>query len=341
MRERVRVGMVGAGGIAQKHVEGLLQLEQAAVTAVVDVRPERAAALAQRANATPYPTLEACLPQVDLVYVLTPPSLHRALTVAALEAGKPVVVEKPLASSLEDGEAMVAAARRSGVPLMTAFNMRFRPGFRKLKDALDSGQLGAPISFWSQRLGIGVGAGENWRTTPGLLCGMTVESLSHDIDLIRWLLGDIVQVAAQVRQSRSDLPGFDDNALIILGLAQGAMASIQASWSSHIPYNSRGIVGEAGTALVTGRGLWELTNFHLKTAAMAHEQIEVLDDRLDASSYREEGRHFVACVAEGRAPAISGDDGLAALRVSHAILESQASGQTIHLTTQPSPTPER
>jgi myo-inositol 2-dehydrogenase/D-chiro-inositol 1-dehydrogenase len=312
----------------------LLALPQAAIRAVVDVRPERAAALAQKAGATPYPTLEACLPHVDMVYVLTPPSFHRPLAVMALEAGKPVVVEKPLASTIEDGEAMVATARRHSVALMTAFNMRFRPGFRRLKETLDAGMLGAPISLWSQRLGIGVGTGENWRTTPGLLCGMSVESLSHDIDLIRWLAGDIVQVAAQVRESRRDLPGFDDNASIVCGLASRAMATIQASWSSHIPYNSRGIVGELGTALLTGRGLWELTTFHLKTAGMAHEQIEVLDDRLDVSSYREESRHFVECIAQDREPNISGEDGLQALRVSHAILASQASGQTIALTAQ-------
>lgn len=332
MRDPVRVGIVGAGGIAQKHVEGLLQLEKAAVTAVIDLRAERAAALAQRANAAVYPTLEAALPHLDMVYILTPPSHHRALTVMALEAGKPVVVEKPLAATLEDGEAMVAAAQRRGTALMTAFNMRFRPGFRRLKETLDAGLLGAPISLWSQRLGIGVGAGENWRTTPGLLCGMSVESLSHDIDLIHWWLGDIVQVAAQVRATRPGLPGFDDNALVVLGLADGTMASIQASWSSHIPYNSRGIVGERGAALVTGRGLWDLTTFHLKTIEMAHEQIEVLDDRLDISSYREESRHFVDCVAEGRAPSVSGEDGLRALRVSHAILASQAGGQTVRLT---------
>ncbi|HXF61663.1 MAG TPA: Gfo/Idh/MocA family oxidoreductase [Caldilineaceae bacterium] len=331
MRDRLRIALVGAGGIAQKHAEGLLAVPLAMITAVVDVRPERAAQLAQRVGATAYPTLEACLPHVDLVYVLTPPSLHRPLAVMALEAGKPVVVEKPLASTLEDGEAMAAAAQRTGVPLMTAFNMRFRPGFLRLKETVESGRLGKPITFWSQRLGMGVGRGENWRTTPGLLCGMSVESLSHDIDLIHWLLGDIVQVAAQVRESRSDLPGFDDNACIVLGLANGACAAIHASWSSHIPYNSRGLVGEQGTALVTGRGLWELTTFHLKTEAMAHEQIEVLDDRLDVSSYREEGRHFVECIAHGHAPSITGEDGLRALRVSHAILASQASGQSVAL----------
>jgi myo-inositol 2-dehydrogenase/D-chiro-inositol 1-dehydrogenase len=240
-------------------------------------------------------------------------------------------VEKPLASSLEDGEVMVEAARRTGAMLMTAFNMRFRPGFQRLKQTLDSGKLGAPINMWSQRLGIGVGSGENWRTTPELLCGMSVESLSHDIDLIQWLLGDITQVAAQVRESRADLPGFDDNASIVFGLANGAMASLHASWSSHIPYNTRGIVGEQGTAMLTGRGLWELTAFHLKTAEMEYEQIELLNDRLDVNSYREESRYFVECVAQEKLPTITGEDGLRALRVSHAILAAQHSGQTIHL----------
>jgi predicted dehydrogenase len=331
MANQVRIGIVGAGGIAQRHVEGLMALRSAPITAVVDVHPERAAQLAQQAGAAAYRGLDDCLDQVDLVYVLTPPSLHRSLAVAAMEAGKHVVVEKPLASTLEDGEAMVDTAQRTGVKLMTAFNMRFRPGFLRLKETLDSGTLGKPISMWSQRLGIGVGAGENWRTTPGLLCGMSVESLSHDIDLIYWLLGDIVQVAAQVRESRPDLPGFDDNASIVFGLASGAMAALHASWSSHIPYNTRGIVGDHGTALVTGRGLWDLTAFHLKTADMEYEQIEMLNDRLDANSYREESRYFVECVADDKPPAITGEDGLRALRVSHAILAAQQNGETIFL----------
>ncbi len=331
MANAVRIGIVGAGGIAQRHVEGIVALQTAAITAVVDVRPERAAQLAQKAGAAAYRTLDDCLDQVDLVYVLTPPSLHRSLAVAAMEAGKHVVVEKPLASTIEDGQAMVNTARRAGVKLMTAFNMRFRPGFRRLKQTLESGKLGRPISLWSQRLGIGVGTGENWRTTPGLLCGMSVESLSHDIDLIHWLLGDIKQVAAQVRESRPDLPGFDDNASIIFGLANGAMAALHASWSSHIPYNMRGVVGEHGTALVTGRGLWDLTAFHLKTADMEYEQIEMLNDRLDVNSYREESRHFVECVADNKPPTITGEDGLRVLRVSHAILAAQQNGQTVVL----------
>src|SRR5512134_1756858 len=107
MAERVRIGIVGAGNIARHHVAGLLTLEAATITAVVDTRPERAAQTAAATGARAYASLEECLPSVDMVYVLTPPTFHRALSMTALEAGKHVVVEKPLASTVADGEAMV------------------------------------------------------------------------------------------------------------------------------------------------------------------------------------------------------------------------------------------
>jgi myo-inositol 2-dehydrogenase/D-chiro-inositol 1-dehydrogenase len=331
MIDRVRIGIVGAGGIAKRHVEALRTIEHAQIVGMVDVETAKAAQLAQTCGAQVFATLDDCLPHVDLVYVLTPPTTHRDLVCTALTAGKHVVVEKPLAAEIADGETMVAAARTSGAKLMTAFNMRFRTGFRRLQETLAAGVLGEPISIWSHRLGIGVGAAPNWRTTPGLLCGMTVESLSHDLDLIAWLGGEIVRVAAHTRETHADLPGFDDNAVIIATLSGGVMASIHASWSSHLAYNARGIVGTEGTAMVTGRGLWDLTTFHLKTAAMPYETIEVLNDTLDVASYREESRHFVDCVRHDRTPSITGEDGLRALRVSHAIMAAHRQGKTVDI----------
>jgi predicted dehydrogenase len=332
--KQINIAIVGAGGIAKRHVEGLSAIESARIKAVVDIVPEKAEQLAALCGATAYGDLDGCLRQVDVVYVLTPPSFHRELAIEAMQAGKHVMVEKPIAIQLEDAEAMVAAARSAGVHLMVAFNMRFRRGFRRLKQVLDSGALGSPINVWSQRLGMGVGSGENWRTTPGLLCGMTVESLSHDIDLIRWLAGEIREVRALVQQSRNDLPGFDDNASILFTLASGATATIHASWSSHLGWNSRGIVGSRGTAMVDGRGLWDLTHFHLKTVEMEHETIEVLDEKLDVQSYREESRHFIDCLLQGRHPSISGEDGLQALRVSHAILTAQRENRPVSTATE-------
>ncbi len=325
----VKVGIVGVGGISTRHIEGLRAIEAANITAVVDVVPERAERVAAACGATVYDSVEAALPHVDAVYVLTPPSFHRDLALQAIEGGKHVMVEKPIAISLDDAEAIVAAAEKEGVKLMTAFNMRFRKGYGRLKEMVESGRLGKPISLWSQRLGIGVGAGENWRTTPGLLCGMCVESLSHDIDLIRWLGGEIVSVQAQTFESRAHLPGFDDNASIIFKLDNGAMAVIHASWSSHINRNSRGIVGMDGTTMVSGGGLWDSDTFHVKTAEMEYETIEVLNDKLDTKSYQAESEYFINCILNDIPLSVTGRDGLQALRVSQAILASQAEQSTI------------
>jgi predicted dehydrogenase len=325
----IRVGLVGAGGIAEFHAAALNSIPNAQITAVVDTIEERAVKMVATYGGTAYTRLEACFPEVDVVYVLTPPSTHRALAVQAIEAGKHVLVEKPLAIAIEDGEAIVEAADRAGVKLMTAFNMRFRTGFRRLQETVRSGQLGQPTHFWSHRLGIGVGPGPNWRTTPGLLCGMTIESLSHDIDLIRWMLGEVSDVRAKVSSSRPDLAGFDDNTHAVLSLTGGGTALIHASWSSHLEQNSRGVIGTEGTALVEGRGLWDLDRFHLKTRNMPYETIDVLNDKPDVLSYRRESEHLLDCIEHDRQPMTTGRDGLATLRVSHAILASHRQDRVV------------
>ena len=163
---------------------------------------------------------------------------------------------------------------------------------------------------------------------------MSVESLSHDIDLLRWIAGEVVDVRANVYGSRPDLPGFDDNANVVLTLANGGTAVVHASWCSHLAHNSRGVIGTQGTAMVAGSGLWSLDRFHVKTKHMEHEMIEVLNDKLDVQSYREESRHFLDCVAHDHQPMVTGGDGLAALRISHAILTSHREGRVVALETR-------
>ncbi|MBC8231518.1 Gfo/Idh/MocA family oxidoreductase [bacterium] len=325
----VKIAIVGAGGIANQHVEAIKGINDANIVAVVDVIKEKADHLADLCDATAYENMDECLPQADMVYILTPPSFHKELAIKAIGSGKHVVVEKPIAINIEDAEAMVEAARKAEVKLMTAFNMRFRKGFIRLKKTIQSGKLGEIVNFWSQRLGIGVGPGTNWRTTKGLLCGMSIESLSHDIDLIRWLLGEITDVRAKIFESRKNLPGFDDNANIVFSLANGGIATIHASWSSNLDRNSRGVIGTKGTAIIDGNGLWDLTHFHLKTSDMENEIIEVINDKLDVKSYREESKHFIDCVENNRQPTITGEDGLLALRISHAILTSHRENRVV------------
>lgn len=317
----VKVMLVGAGGIARKHSECLRENPKATIVGVLDRNREAAKRLAAKLDARVFDDFDECPSLVDVVYVLTPPSFHREYSVRAMEAGKHVLCEKPLATNLEDARAMSEAARQNGVKLMTAFNHRFRKGFRRLKEVVDSGCLGEIISYWCQRIGSGTPRPGNWRATPGLLCGMAVESLSHDIDMLRWIAGDVISVSATVYESVPAYPGFDDNATAVMTLACGGSAVIHASWSSRLGRNSRGVIGTNGTAYLEGPGLWTLKTLRWKTDDTDDETTEELDDK--DFSYAAENDHFLDCVANDRELLVTGDDGLAALKVSLAMLESQ------------------
>lgn len=161
----IKIAFVGAGGIAQAHARALAKLPEAELASVYDINSEKAQATAAAYGGRAYENLEECISAADAVYVLTPPSTHRESALAAIRAGKHVLCEKPLAITVEDAEAMVRSAREAGVWLMTAFNHRFRPGFIRLKQMVDSGALGDVVTFWCQRIGMGISAKRyNWRT---------------------------------------------------------------------------------------------------------------------------------------------------------------------------------
>ncbi|TVR61824.1 MAG: gfo/Idh/MocA family oxidoreductase, partial [Spirochaetaceae bacterium] len=272
----IRVAVVGTGGIAGQHGFALNENPDAEIVAAVDVSRENRESFAKRWGGRPYEKLSDCLDTVDAVYVLTPPGFRRVYATEAMNAGKHVFCEKPLAITVDDGAAIMEAGRTSGVVAMTGFNQRYRPGYSRLHEVTRSGRLGKPYHFWCQRFGMGAGATgtiaqHNWRTDPATLCGMTVESLSHDIDLLRWIMADeITSVAAITFNTAAELKGFDNNAHVLMNLWSGASAVITASWSSRIGFNSRGVLGETGTAFVSGtdignNGIWCSREFHCKT----------------------------------------------------------------------------
>ncbi len=241
----VRVGIVGAGGIAGRHIDSLEQIADAQVAAVADTDAARAREVARSCGAHACESLEELFDLVDTVYILTPPSTHAQIACAAAAAGRHIVCEKPLAISVEDGARIVAAAKEAGVTLATAFKFRFHHGFIRLKEMVDSGSIGDLTSIWCQRIARGAGSSPeyNWRTDPALLCGMSIESLSH-------------------------------------------------------------------------------------------ERIDVINDRNDLSGFVAENEHFIGCIRDGRTPDVTGHDGLRALEVSHAILESSRSGEVTPVAAQ-------
>jgi predicted dehydrogenase len=327
----INIAIVGSGGIANKHVEALMKIEDAKIISMYDVVQEKAQELAAVCGAEAYTNLEQAIEKADLVYILTPPSFHKDIAIHVMKSGRDVMIEKPISISVADAEAIAEAAQQYNRKCMVGFNMRYRSGYRKLKEMYDSGKLGDVLNLWSQRMGMN-SPRNNWRTNPEMMSGFTIESLSHDIDIFLWITrAEIKSVYGNVKNSRPDLPGYDDNSLVLLNLDNDTTASIQASWSSYLEFNSRGIAGTDGTAMISGHGTWNFDTFKYRTKDMEDELVEAFEDPLNLQSYYEENQYFVNCVKNDIKPVLSAEYGLKILRISHAILNSSKTNKVVEL----------
>jgi len=333
MTDVVRVGMIGAGGIARTHTANLQGFGGVRIAAVMDPALERAEALAAECGARAFEDLDAVLEGVDVVYVCSPPTFHRAQVEAVAAAGTHVYLEKPIATTLEGGRAIVAALSASPGRSMVGFNNRFRPAFRRWRELIRGGELGSALAAWILRMAPSTPTpNANWRTTPGLLCGITIESASHDIDLVRWALGEIGSVSGSTASSRPELEGFDDTLSAVLRVEGGPAVTFSVSWASAISTSSRGFVGTGGGAMLVGPDMWTVTELRWARSGQP-ETVEPIDPAEGADlGYRAASEHFIACIREGRDPVVTVHDGLAALEVSLALLASATSGgQNVHV----------
>jgi myo-inositol 2-dehydrogenase / D-chiro-inositol 1-dehydrogenase len=327
----VRVGVIGAGGIGRIHAENLQAIDGVRVSSVLDVSVPRAEELAAACDARVLTELPPMLDEVDAVYVCSPPTFHREHVLAAASAGVHVFCEKPLAGTIEDGRAIADAVAAARVHAMVGFNNRFRPTFRRWRELVRD-EVGTPVGAWIHRMAPSTPAPHaNWRTTPGLLTGVTIESASHDIDLVRWALGEVEAVSGSIGTSLPELEGYDDSLFGLLRVENGPAVTLGISWSSPISMSSRGVVGSGGAACLTGPDMWTLSELRWAPSG-GPERVEAIDPREGADlGYRAETEHFVGCVNEGRTPDVGVEDALSALDVSLALLTAARGGRTVRL----------
>ncbi|MHC1761409.1 MAG: Gfo/Idh/MocA family protein [Negativicutes bacterium] len=332
----LKTAIIGAGAIAHSHVDALNKLGKVEIIGVLDINHENAQGMATKCNSKVIERIEDVLDKVDMVHVLTPPSTHKDYVVKAAQAKVHVLVEKPIAINESDALEMIQAAKENDVCLLVGFSHRYRMGYKHLADLVHTGTLGNIINCFSYRLGVGTGfpgykTGHNWRKDANLVCGMTIESLSHDIDMLRGLAGEIASVRATTLGTMQELPQFDNNASVALSFSNGAIGVLHASWMSHLGLRTIGIIGSKGSAFLEGDNLWEFQNLRVKTADMEYETVHKINDHYDNIAYIEENRHFVDCVLKGKEPFTNGHDGLAALKITHAVLKSQGENIVVNL----------
>lgn len=316
----VRIGFIGAGGIARQHLQQLRGRPGVEITAVVDPDPTNARAAADQTGAQIVSSPEEALPLIDAAYVTTPPRIRIEIVRTLARAGKAIFCEKPLAATVADARELTAIVEEHQVPFMMGFMRRWHPPYRHLKELGDDpARLGTPLQLFRQRLGYLPPAPGNWRADAEQRCGMTVESVSHDLDLLRWIGGEIVAAQGEISCSDPSLPGFDDTLAATLRFASGATGSLQVTWASKVHHNQCGLIGTDAAAVISGAGMW--SSQHLDRGdASGSDAIPA--EEADEFGYAGETDAFLALVG-GEPIAVPGvRDGLRTVEISHEILTS-------------------
>lgn len=308
---RVKIALVGPGKIADRHLVPALRRVPGAVLWSVHSRDaERGADFARRhgaASARPaYTELAALLadPELDAVIVATPDRLHAAQSIQALRAGKHVLCEKPMATSVDEAREMVEAARAADRRLGVAYHLRFHAGHQKLASMVHGGALGELRHMraqWTYR----ADDASNWRAAGDVGRWWSLAGVgTHCLDMVRWMMvpnaGEVVELEALTTHAVWKGP-HDETALLMMRFASGATAEIVASvlfdskptieiFGSRASAACEGTLGPHGMGSIRARGA----------------ELEFIAE----DPYKGEIADFVAAIREGRAPEVDGAEGL-------------------------------
>ncbi|MFI6348447.1 Gfo/Idh/MocA family protein [Streptomyces sp. NPDC050560] len=345
----MRFLLVGAGVIGEVHARLITSLDgRGDLVRVADRERERAERLAARFGAEATDDIGAAMTRddIDAVAVCTPSGNHADLAVAALEAGKHVVVEKPLDITLEAADRILAAERASGRTVAVISQRRFQPAPAFVHEAITAGRLGrvtsavAESTFWRPQEYYDSGGWRGTRAVDG--GGALMNQGIHALDLLVWMLGEPVEVRAFdacLAHARIDV---EDTVSAAIRFASGALGTLTATTAAYPGLPVRlAVHGDQGSAVIERE---ELTYFHTREgqepgAEHAHHQAPVLpepagQDSID-TAHRDQYLDFLAAVAEGRPPLVGTREGRRALQVVLAVYESARTGDSVALNGAP------
>ncbi|PLT27742.1 Gfo/Idh/MocA family protein [Peribacillus deserti] len=337
----LKIGVIGCGSIARhRHLPEYAAHKNAEIAAVCDIVEERADEMAVKYGARAYTNYEELLadPSLDAISVCTPNYLHAPVSIAALNAGKHVLCEKPMATSKEEADAMIEAAKQSGKKLMIGHNQRFVPSHVKARQLIESGAAGRIYSF---RTAFGHPGPEGWSIDgreswffkkEEAFIGAMGDLGVHKADLIRYLLGEeIVEAAAFVESSSKPNSTVDDNAVCILKSESGIIGTLAASWSYGKEDNSTIIYGEKAVFRLEDNPEYSLVVQYTNGETVKYELGRIQSNEEGGQSSSQVIKHFVDSIANNHPVPVDGVEGKRSLGIILAALESTETKQIVSL----------
>lgn len=333
----INFAIVGMGHIAKKHIEAIENAEGANLYAICDTNPERLEI--DLPGVKKYTDLALMLeenPDIHVVNICVPSGLHARLTKMVAEQKRHVIVEKPMSLKLEDAEEMIKVTKEHGVKLAVVHPNRFRPAIQKLKEQMEKGAFGKlshanATVRWNRNQAYYDQA--DWRGTKEFDGGVLMNQAIHNLDLMIWLMGPVesVQAMAATRLRKIET---EDVAAAVVQFKNGALGVIEAATTIY-PKNleeSIAIFGETASVKISGRNANFIETWDIE--GVTEEEAEKTKAEIKADPFGKPGHQciiedMVAAIKENRQPIVTGEDGLAPVKLILAILESAETGKKV------------
>ena len=313
------------GGV---HLNAYANIPEAEVVGVADPSRESAASGARLAGTRPYSSYEELVAaeDVDVVDVCLPTAFHKDLAVKAARDGKHVILEKPIARTIEDAAEILEAFSGGGSRLFVGHVVRFFPEYVAIKEKIDAGELGTIGVVRTSRRSPFLRGWNDWYADWRVSGGVLVDLVIHDFDFLRWALGDVERVYARGVLGREY--NRLDYALVTLRFEGGAIAHVEAHWGYPGPFNYT--IEVAGS-----RAILTADSTEPATLDLVGSPDEVPNLASGRSPYERELAHFVRCIATGEESVVKPEDAYEALRISLAATESIVEGKPVTLGGRP------
>jgi UDP-N-acetyl-2-amino-2-deoxyglucuronate dehydrogenase len=336
----INFAIVGCGHISKKHAESIEKLPNASLVAVCDTIESNMKPFTEEYGATPYVNYDEMLKdeRIDVINICTPSGSHAFLAVKAAEAKKHVIVEKPIALTLKDANTIIEACRENGVKLSVLHPNRFRPAMKKLKEALEHGDLGKlshanATVRWNRDQAYYDQA--PWRGTKTHDGGVLMNQAIHNLDLLVWVMGDIDEVYSMSATRLRNIEA-EDVSTGLVKFKNGALGVIETATTIY-PKNyeeSLSVFGERASIKVGGR----TANFieHWEMEGLSVEERDNLIQEIANDPYGVPGHlciieDMIEAIEKDRDPVVTGEDGKKALELVVALYESAEQGKAIKI----------
>ena len=310
----MRVGIIGGGAMGQHHTRIYSEMKNVELVGICDVDKNRAEALAKAHNTKPYFDHKELLRQeLDAVSVVVPTTLHARVALDVIESGTNLLVEKPIANTIENADIIIKAAHDAKVKLMVGHVERFNPAVLKLKEIIDSGRLGKIVSISSRRVG---------PFNPRIRdVGIIMDLGVHDIDVISYLYGRKIDEVYTI--AGNNIHTFEDHASILLRCDTNLSGMVETNWLTPNKIRNLTAIGLKGVAYLD----------YIKQTVELQDNEWILSAKVESMEpLKNELEHFIDAVGNGGKIISNGETSRHALQVAMAAIESYKQGKVVSIT---------